>query len=144
MKKYLSKAKNRTKEEFLNFYHNPVKYPLEITKEIAKDYWDVGTSFLTEWGISKYGLKVLKENNPYIRFANFVATGIPVLTSKERGGRNLLLQTASWAFFTGTTVGKVGCGFLVASGFYYDRKRRKKEREEKKNLKKPSLENKIS
>lgn len=129
MKEHLLILKERAKRGFAEFKTHPLSYTTTSAKNLAKNYWDVASPFATEWGISKYGLEIIKEYNPYIRTINAVATAIPILGDKERGGRNLCLQAASWAFFTGTPIGKVTAGGLALTGVYFERKRRLKARD---------------
>ena len=129
MKEHLLILKERAKRGLTDFRNHPIDYATTSAKNFARNYWDVASSFATEWGISKYGLKIIKEHNPYIRAVNAVATVIPVFGDKERGGRNLCLQAASWAFFTGTPIGKVTAGGLAITGLYFERKRKLRERD---------------
>lgn len=135
-----------TKRGFIGLYNHPIKHPINTTKTVVKNSWDIGTSVFTEWGISQYGFAIIKRYSFPLRITNAVITAIPVISSKERGGRNICLQTASWAFFTGTTVGRIGAGILAVPGIYFEVKRIKKakdKKEQKPILNSHSLEEKV-
>ena len=134
-----------TKKGLTNLYNHPIKHPINTTKTFVNDYWDVGTSLVTEWGISKGGLAIIQKYNPYVRLTNAVITAIPVIGSKERGLRNICLQTASWAFLIGRPIGKISGGVLAVTGICLDLKRRKqkKDNEQKPILNSHSLEEKV-
>lgn len=120
-----------TKKGFTGLYNYPIKHPINTTKTFVKNSWDIGTSVFTEWGISQYGLAIIQRYSFPLRITNALITAIPVIGSKERGGRNILLQSASWAFFTGTTAGRIGAGILAAPGIYFEVKRIKKIKDKK-------------